>query len=512
MLMPVAGEEFQVDSNVMGRNQADILNLNGKRTKLVGWVASVDKVEEKILHVTDGLGRKGTVNKSDVVPEKASIEYFQSKWETTRSREFLVPLFWAYFSEMKLEEQVSLENELLETDEFIYMFQAIIRVRQGKRSEADVLLDKALLHVSTSSLDSILLLQSILESAGRFKESVTVCDQILKLVPDAPTIIQSKIHCLRTLHELKECVRFIDSQIARGYSNDKLHFYRTECLIRLGDYIAVRTALDQLRQIPFDKLKLHYLEALYLFTQNKYEEAFVEIEQSSREVGSFFFMLRAFIQTERGRLAEVILDLDELLKIDEEDYTALLLRGKCNCKLDKLDAAQVDLKKVAEAQPNDIGCREWLLYVYDRTNQTNKLVAVCEQILKLNPAHGRAAVVLGRHYWTNGEFSKADFTFKKALETNQTDEVKIGYAQFLVGDEVDAKYQDGEKALKLAKSVVKDSGSSNYYHLAIYAQSLAFTKDYSEAVKIQKQACALCPFNETAKYNSTLARYMKNEK
>ncbi|WP_340155186.1 tetratricopeptide repeat protein [uncultured Winogradskyella sp.] len=170
-------------------------------------------------------------------------------------------------------------------------------------------------------------------------------------------------------------------------------------------------------------LRLFQVEILVI--ENKFSEAnelldrLHNLEPTNEEI----FIQKANVlskQDEHQKAIDTLLIAIEMSNTPEDDADLYALVGMEYLFLDKFDKAIVFFKKCLESDPSDYSALHNIIYCYDFLNLNDEAIEYLNNFLDSNPYCEVAWHQLGRQYFENDDFAKANAAFDFAIISDDT--------------------------------------------------------------------------------------------
>lgn len=187
-------------------------------------------------------------------------------------------------------------------------------------------------------------------------------------------------------------------------------FYELAQLQQLGgDYVTAQKNLEKALLVsPKNIWYQQYNGDLYA-AQYKYEEAaavYSKLKKENPEVYDYYFQ-QAYYFILASKLKEAIAIYDEIEQNIGIQADASLQKHKIYSRLNKSEEAVLELEKLIQAYPDEIGFQNNLAEFYLINENAPNAVKIYENILKKEPNNVIALTSLSNYYKTIGEQEKA---------------------------------------------------------------------------------------------------------
>jgi len=171
------------------------------------------------------------------------------------------------------------------------------------------------------------------------------------------------------------------------------------------------------------------------------------IEDDPKDVEAILTLGNILRSHEKFEEAEAIYTkaIDSLDEITSENWLAFYFRGICRERLKKWDAAEVDLRKALELNPDQPLVLNYLGYsLVDQGLKLDEALGMIEKAVELRPNDGYIVDSLGWVYYRLGRHEEAVKELERAVELRPADPVindHLGDAYWKVGRRLEARFQ-----------------------------------------------------------------------
>lgn len=213
---------------------------------------------------------------------------------------------------------------------------------------------------------------------------------------------------------------------------------------------------------------------------------------------------RGAIYGKTGQIDKSFSDLNKAIELNPSDDLALNNRGRLYIKLKQYDKAMLNLKKAIEINPRQYLAYRNIGYIYNSKGENDLAIKNISKAVEINPRYLHGYVMRGIIYQVKRKrYDKALLDFGKAIDLNPNYAPAYNSKSWILATCPEAKYRNGEAALKLAQESVKlerDCAS-----LRSLAASYAELGDFEKAIKTQKQSIDLINTNKCVSQNKDIS-------
>ncbi len=299
-------------------------------------------------------------------------------------------------------------------------------VQNGNIDLAEIQCNQALSNGNLDNNKIQLLLSRIYEHQGKLDAAIACLKQTLEKNPD-----YLDAHTRLSVLFLKTAQ--YDSALSEAEHSIKLsssanippivYFVKGCVFLKNRDYkeavVMLKKAALKLPSLP----EAHYYLALALTKDGRSEEAITELKSSialdSRYLPAQIRLARLFADKDLNN--ETLKICKRILEIYPDNIDALQITGSTHLEMQDYKSAEKYFRKIVELKPSfgDIN----LAYLALSTDQLDKCIKQCEEIISTNPNATKAYDILGIAHVRDGDIDKGIVQFNKSIELN-TDSVK----------------------------------------------------------------------------------------
>ncbi len=187
-----------------------------------------------------------------------------------------------------------------------------------------------------------------------------------------------------------------------------------------------------------------------------------------------------------------ILRKDEVARLAYKGIYAIM-KGEYPKAEDYLQQAMAH----SDVRQNQTFCVEWLIRLYEFTENESKLTWAYRKAVELSPENSDAQSRLGHSYFNNGYLEKAEYCFEQALKYDAND----GYAYFSLSKIYMLRGED-DKAFEVLQKLLKVNEQHPLCHQAL-ADYYAMRGDRQKAEEECKKA-EFCGIREPDELNKRI--------
>ncbi len=245
------------------------------------------------------------------------------------------------------------------------------------------------------------------------------------------------------------------------------------------------------------------LDPIYADVYNLRGDAYLEIGQYDKAISDFtraieidqnsamFYVNRGVAYGKKDQYNKALSDFTLAIKIDPKNAVVYRYRGDAYSDKCQYDKAISDYSKAIELNPKDAIAYLGRGYANKKRDRFNEAISDFTKAIEIKPGYCKAYINRGSVYDQTGQYGKAISDFTKAIEVNLP-----GYAgaynrlAWLYATTKDASYRNGSRAVELARKALIIERT--WVTLDTLAAAFAENRDFSNAVKTEKEAVSLC--------------------
>jgi tetratricopeptide (TPR) repeat protein len=194
----------------------------------------------------------------------------------------------------------------------------------------------------------------------------------------------------------------------------------------------------------------------------------------------------AYLSNKQYDLA--LADVDAVLKEHPDMALAHGLKAQVLVGQDKLPEAIEEMKKLADAAPDEPQFRLQLAWYYLYGKETRQAIEAFGEVLSREPENFAALRGRADAYLNIGEHEAAVADFEKALAIDDKDTSVLNNFAWVLATSPDDNVRDGKRAVELATKAVELTEEKEAHILSTLAAAYAETGDFDNAVKLSQKA------------------------
>jgi tetratricopeptide (TPR) repeat protein len=355
------------------------------------------------------------------------------------------------------------------------------------------------------------------QRAGKFEQAIQFYNSALEIDPNNVLILMAAGDCYQALKKFGEATSTFKkaSTCASDDSNMTALAYLKlgNCLSEVGlDAYAEKAYLEAIDKNPnyyiaYFTLGAHYsAEGLYEDAINIYKKAIIidpERLESYKSLGSCYMSLL--------RYAEAIQYYEKCLSDEPNNPSVLLSTALCYQGLEDHVKVIELIEKVVKIEPNNSMVYSTLGFSYDSVGKYFDALGAYNKSLAFDPGNPTTLGCLGECYEKLGIYDEAIKSYEKSLALQPNSPLAFTKLAVIYGMCKDAKFRDGDKAVKLATKACELTKYNHYLCLSSLAAAYAECGDFDKAIEYQTKAIELADDNVRAEYEKRLAAYKVNK-
>ncbi|WP_321395408.1 XrtA/PEP-CTERM system TPR-repeat protein PrsT [Emcibacter sp.] len=336
----------------------------------------------------------------------------------------------------------------------------------------------------------------------QFGKAMEYIDTALEsLTPDPNAwIMKSKIYKIRGYN--KEAMDAINEALAIDETHLAARLTRAALFIDQRDLEKAEEDVDYILGVIPQEPRAKYLKAIIRAGRGKEEEsrtAMSEVVNTLRAVpeevmntNPSYYYLAGLTNFQFGNLDEARQYLQDYLKMERDDVSAMRVLGALELQAEDPVAASIVLTEANRAQPNNPTILTLLGISYLEIGNIKKANRFFENVVRIMPESAQSHTNLARGRMAAGSMQEAIQSLIKAEQHNlDSSTVKLLLAQ--------AYQRAGEhdKAIDIIRAL-KDKAPDNSFINELYATAVGFAGKRDEARKFLEKAITLDPENLNA--------------
>ena len=192
-------------------------------------------------------------------------------------------------------------------------------------------------------------------------------------------------------------------------------------------------------------------------------------------------------------LPEAIAQYDRILRVKPNSAKARIEQGSIFLAQGDLRGAEAAFKEALVIEPNSSRAHLRLGSLYLKQGQRPLALKHLEQAAELSPEDVSIVNNLGTLYDQLGKYQQAIGQFDRAITLMPGEAGSYNNLAWLRATCPDAKFRNGEQAIKLARKACELTGWNDFSTLDTLATAYAATGNWKEAVKWQEKAIEFSP-------------------
>jgi tetratricopeptide (TPR) repeat protein len=171
------------------------------------------------------------------------------------------------------------------------------------------------------------------------------------------------------------------------------------------------------------------------------------------------------------------------------------------------ERAIADLDQAIRLSPSDHSNYRERGMAWHKKAEYDKAIADFDQAIRLSPQTALYRINRGAAWENKGDFAKALADFDEAVRLDPEHAGSFNNRAYLLAACPDARWRNGEQAVRDAKTACGISGWANYTHLGTLAAACAETGDFASALRWQSRAVELAPAGSKPQWQTRLEVY-----
>lgn len=275
---------------------------------------------------------------------------------------------------------------------------------------------------------------------------------------------------------------------------DKALFHFSEAVRLKPDYVPAHNNLANALLLK-DRLD----EAIY-----HYQKA---IEFNPQHILSLSNL--GYALTEKGDFNKAIYYCNKAIEINPNFASAYNNLGLALAKQGRIKEATAAYLKAVKADPNYLkGYRNLANALMEQKNY-DEAIRYYLEVVRLDPGDISIRNELGFAYSQIGKIGEAIAQYKEAMKINPDLLESASNLAWVLATTNDAKFRNGEEAVKLAKMVYERSGGKNYRILAVLAAAYAETGNFDNAINTVQKAAEIAQSKGDISFAQHLQEHLK---
>lgn len=300
----------------------------------------------------------------------------------------------------------------------------------------------------------------ILLRAGRYNDSLSIIDKIIKLNPNLSLAYQIKSLDEWNLEQHDNALKSINRAIELDPNDLTSNQINTNLLYELDRYAEALTAINQCFSIN-QKSPINFsLKAKILFFLSKFDEALEVLNKGIERFPDYqaFYNNRGLILDSKGNKIEALEDMKKAVELGEASQGTYYNMAQILFSLEKYEEALDTIDKAIDLSPADILSHQERSAILANLKRYDEALEEQEFVMELDPGLIKTVAPEHQVYTTmaysfarDGKKKKAINSIKKAIEIDpEESEYYYYYGEILmIFEEYDEAIKQFEKAKEL---------------------------------------------------------------
>jgi len=293
-------------------------------------------------------------------------------------------------------------------------------------------------------------LGDLYHGAGRFDEAIASFEKCAMLAPENPVCISRKASVLISQHQFKQAERELIGLLKGGESSPELAHNLGLALFYQHRWEEAQKYFEQARENGLSAANnLDYLARSY-HQQSMWDDAIKACEDWYALTGDINAQgYLAMLEMDRGHMDQALPIAERVLEQQPENVDAAAVVGTASIEKQDMVRAQSVFDRMIKNQPNNP--RAWLgsglVKLYQ--HQVQPAIKDLNKATQFMPDNAGTMVALGWAHIANKDFTRAEATFRKAVEIDRNfAEAQGGLASALVFQN---KIDEAKEIIKFAR-------------------------------------------------------------
>ena len=355
------------------------------------------------------------------------------------------------------------------------------------------------------------------QKSGRFEQALQLYNSAIEIDPNSFLVLMGAGDCYQALKKYREAT--IVFKKAASCESDNLnepalaYIKLGNCFWEMGlDADATRAYLQAIDISPdyylaYFSLGTYYkAKGLYGDAIDIYKKAII-VDPTKLQVysglGSCYLSL--------NRYSEGIGYYEKYLAADPNNHMVLLSTALCFRGLNNHAKAIELLEKVVRIDPRNVIAYNSLGLSYFALGKYYEAAGANNKSLAINPNNLATWGCLGECYEKLDAFDQAIKSYEKCLDLQHNSPLAFTKLAIIYGTCKNAKFRDGDKAVKLATKACELTKYGHYLCVSSLAAGYAECGDFEKAIEYQEKAIELAGDNLRGDYEKRLDAYKANK-
>ncbi|MDL2323380.1 tetratricopeptide repeat protein, partial [Bacteroidales bacterium OttesenSCG-928-A17] len=344
-----------------------------------------------------------------------------------------------------------------------------------------------------------LALASLYRDLGRFQQSATLYEELIKENPDNGELNFNLIDLYIRLQDFEGAIRVLNNAEQNFGMHEAFSLQKYNLYGRLGN---PEKALEELirlaEKFPFESRYLYILGDVYLKLnqENKALEYYEKAHQSDPSDPQYAIaMVNYYLSKNDEQAIEKL--FSELMEQYSQEVELNRIYGNYLLSKNRLEEAKFQFRIITETDPGDYDTWRNMLSIVLQEDNLEEVISICDNALIHFPEIPEFYFYKGIAFYQQGRYQEALITYHEGLEhiTNMNRAIasgfygQIGDVQYQIGDK-EAAYEAYDKALEF--------NENNLLILNNYAYFLSLDKrELDKAERMSSRTIQAEPNNPT---------------
>jgi tetratricopeptide (TPR) repeat protein len=359
----------------------------------------------------------------------------------------------------------------------------------GKSEEAGRMAERAL-ELDPTDGQSLVVLGSKAVADGRSEEAIRLFTAALE---QYPMDIEARLNLAVELSQLgrnEEALAHYERLVQTHPEEVAVHWNVAKLYMRLEQYDSAVKHYERVVEMQPRDARSHLNLGTALLRQHNLLRANQELQECLRldpnMAEARVSLARVYLQ--QGSPQRALDALEEALRIAPNDPRAHGLVGLVLAQKGEIATAKTHLTQALRLDPatpevnNSMGMIQW------NEGRLDEALASFEAEVRINPAHIMARNNLAFMLALKGSVEEAIQEYRRVLALNEDDAMTISNLAWLLATHSEARYRDGDEALRLALRAAALTDNRNPMALNTLAAAYAETGEFEQAVLAVEKA------------------------
>ncbi len=330
----------------------------------------------------------------------------------------------------------------------------------------------------------------------KYEEALKDLEQLLRVDPKNELVVQLKGETLFMLKRNAEAMRTFDQAVQLRPGSAFPYVNRARIRAEQNDTKGALEDLDTALKMQNDDPAALFTRARVYKQMNEPTKAQADIDTALKNgAGPLLFRqllaargLRAMIAAESGDYDQVIVDLEELIKIAPQNADLRRQIGVLYTMSKHYDKAIEQFEELAKLMPKNPETLFQLGILYTLNKQTDKAIEKYSQVIEQDDKSFQAYRSRGDAYLNIGKHAEAIKDYEAAFKIKPDDSGLLNNFAWVLATSPDDKLRDGKRSVELATKACELTDFEAAHILSTLAGAYAETGDFDAAVKWSSKA------------------------